>query len=203
MYTIGISSGTVAIPRLTPAMTAASQPCPRTSSMPATTRLSAAAAAPNPTTSLRTSRWRRVGTSRVAPSSSPTFPYRVRSPVAVTSYDPDPETTFVPAKTSGARAWSLATGCDSPVSAASSTAIWSASVSRPSAGTTSPSWSSTRSPGTNAVAARVTSSPSRHTRAVSAARRFNSARARSARASRITVTPVTGTSAANTTAALT
>ena len=169
--------------------------------MPATTRLSAAAAAPSPTTSLRTSRWRRVGTSRVAPSSSPTFPYRVRSPVAVTSNEPDPDTTFVPAKTSGACAGSLATGCDSPVSAASSIAIWSASVSRPSAGTTSPSRSSTWSPGTNAAAARETSRPSRQTRAVSAARRFSSARARSARVSRTTVTAVTGTSAASTTAA--
>ena len=75
----------------------------------------------------------------------------------------------------------LSIGADSPVSAASSIVRFIATVIRLSAGTRSPAWSATTSPGTTSRAAMLRSIPSRITWASGAAIFFSASSARSAR----------------------
>ncbi len=76
---------------------------------------------------------------------------------------------------SGRAAMFLETGTDSPVSAASATCSWAASISRASAPTASPAASSSRSPGTSSRAAMACSWPSRSTRTCRAESRRSAA----------------------------
>ncbi len=99
------------------------------------------------------------------------WPISVPSAVATTTPRPWPATTSVPAKAIEARSpngaaaptgtTALATGTDSPVSAASCTASCAVQVRRRSAGTRSPASISTMSPGTTSAAGSVTRWPSR------------------------------------------
>ena len=110
-------------------------------------------------------------------------PYNVSAPVKITRSEPLPVSTRVPALTqcpsstgiSGSLDSNCATAClrtgyASPVSADSSTWINSAWIRIPSAGTFSPDFNNTRSPGTNSVAATSSSTPPRRTRVVAASR---------------------------------
>jgi len=116
----------------------------------------------------------------VVASSVAIRPSSVPMPVATTTPSPRPRVTIVPDQAmltrspSGMSASSsvrvtFSTGCDSPVSAASSTCSPNASASRRSAGTTPPASSNTKSPGTSSVATTVAIRPSRRTVAFSAA----------------------------------
>ena len=113
-------------------------------------------------------------------------------PVATTTPRPRPFVTCVaayarlrrsPSETSlRSIGWvCLSTGSDSPVSAASWTRRFTASISRRSAGTTFPASSATTSPGTSSTAGISTTRPSRYTRTVGTASRRSAAMAFSAR----------------------
>ena len=71
----------------------------------------------------------------------------------------------------------LLTGRDSPVSAAWSMLMYSPSMKRTSAGTTSPSLIRSTSPGTTSAASMLENSPSRNAVALGARPAFNAARA--------------------------
>ena len=93
--------------------------------------------------------------------SAAAVPRKVRVPVAVTMASPSPRLTAEPILR--CPHWCTVTGRLSPVSAAWSTSTESRSTSTASAGTTSPSLSLMRSPGTSSVASRDAHAPARHT----------------------------------------
>ena len=170
---------------------ASGNPRHRPSSTTSTNRPSAAATRARPKCSRRCSSGV-FGCS--APSVSPAMrPTSVCTPVATTTARARPAVTWVPEYTMSWRsarpvdccsaATDLATGTDSPVSAASASCNCAASTRRASAATASPAANSTMSPGTSALASISCSLPSRSTRTRSAASRRSAAIERSARPS--------------------
>ncbi len=119
--------------------------------------------------------WKAVSACR-SPRPTEIFPNAVRVPVETTTPLPAPWWTTVPMNAHddrsraesppGAPATAFSTGCDSPVSTASSHSSWIASSSRRSAGTMSPTRIETTSPGTSCAVGAVIWTPSRQTRAV-------------------------------------
>src|SRR5512139_2691351 len=189
--TAGSASGMAATARLTAVSSITSGGSPR--SQPATKMIAQIAS----TTSARL--WPKRASrfcSGVLPdspdSSVAIFPSSVRMPVATTRPRARPYVTTVPLyarlrrspsgrSASASRASCFSTGCDSPVSADSSTLSAASSVRRRSAGRMLPASSSTRSPGTSSRASITPGWPSRMTRACGLAIRFSAAIARSAR----------------------
>ena len=178
--TAGSASGTTATASAIPNMNISSAGRPRArpiTTTSATTMRAAFASVPP-----RRSRfsWRGVRPASTVSTIRAIRPNSVDMPVATTTAWPRPWTTSVPAyvmflRSPSARPGSsnavavLLAAADSPVSAASSTARLTASMTRVSAGTRSPARSITTSPGTRSRAGMADSSPSRSTCADGAA----------------------------------
>ena len=192
----GNSSGNMDIDKAMPASSACNGSWPRSTSSRTSAALTAPPRIAKRRASALVSRCRRPGGGAMPPSAAPMRPISLRTPVALTRARPCPCTTSVPEYTHGRSAppgacgrsppcgaGSLPTGTDSPVSSDSSTCRPAAASSRPSAGTRSPSPSSTRSPSTSSPAGSCRALPSRHTRAVGAPSSRSACRARSVRPS--------------------
>ena len=171
--TAGSDSGTAATTRLIAVMTISSVPWPRASPIAMTIahKATAATASARPTPIIRCC----SGVSAdLAVISAATRPIALAVPVAVTTAWPWPRTMTVPDDTTpavrpGPDPGILSTGTDSPVKADSSTSRAAASVTWASAGTMSPSASTSRSPRTTLAAGICCWAPSRITRASGAA----------------------------------
>jgi hypothetical protein len=131
------------------------------------------------------------------PSAAPVFPSCVAAPTARTLAVPVPRTTSVPeystVASSGADppAARLRIGTDSPVSNDSSTSRFDEEIRATSAGTRSPSCTTTRSPRTSSRAAMRTRAPLRITSARGLERSRSASSARSVLCSWYKVTPIT------------
>ena len=198
--TTGSSSGSSAMAIVSPAST----PCSQSPRARPWASVSAAASTSPATATRRTMRSHSccVGVRSLAmcASEAPMRPSALRGPVATTRPCAEPLTTSVPEKASSpshgvASASSVAdclsTAADSPVSSDSSTVRCDVCVSRTSAGTRSPSASSTRSPHTTSRAAMRSNWPSRSTAARGLASSRNAAIERSARRCCTKVMPIT------------
>lgn len=201
--TAGSASGIAATARLTPATVMSRQSLPCTSPIATTSAQAATTAAASLRPSTASRRCSGVGGAPWSCSRDAIPPMQVRVPVATTTAVPEPWVTRVPACTIDVRsptatsssgepvgAVSRSDGCDSPVRIASSTCSANASISRASAPTTSPSASTSTSPGTRSVVGTRCWWPSRSTRTAGAEAARSAAIAPMARRSCATPTTV-------------